>query len=104
MRELDARFAPVFEHVTPANQQELAQVAELARPKIRNGEQLEPVPAERSHDGKLVLTDGHHRFAAAMAERAKIRMVDSSATEPTPHADWSQVKEIDSFTGNDMVN
>ncbi|WP_162878106.1 ParB N-terminal domain-containing protein [Trinickia diaoshuihuensis] len=75
------------------------------RQKIKNGEQLEPIPVARSSDGKkLVLIDGHHRFAAAMAEQAKVDLIVSSTTAPTSHADWSGVKKTDRFTGNDIVN
>jgi len=57
---------------------------------------LPAVSASLTSSGKLKITDGHHRFCAAMAEGAPVRIEVDEQFDIEFRADWSSVGIVSS--------
>lgn len=83
-----------FNDVLPDQRHLVSEDLEMYRDSIRMGQRPQAVDLSLTDRGNLKVTDGHHRFAAALAEGQPVDVRITSGREPQPHNDWRNVSII----------
>jgi hypothetical protein len=83
-----------YDDVLPDQRHLVSEEVEMYRDSIRMGQRPPAVDLSLTERGNLKLTDGHHRFAASLAEGQPVAVKIASGLEPQPHDDWRNVSII----------
>jgi hypothetical protein len=77
-----------FNAIVPGQSSVDLRAIEAIRTRIQNGETFKPVRGRMTTDGRVMITDGHHRFVAHMAEGKMPEIIITLGEWGTPVPPW----------------